>query len=190
MNDPISGALQGVAGNLLTRLIDVFWQQRRGNEDPKPGQRVPPNNDEPSPKLFQTFHIASGFESVVAATPKPIVHILIEDQPTTAWHLAVIVVESSSTQQWYVSQKGEMAYEGTGGGLAVATEVAEVCRAGDIPVAAWICSQGLTDDLSNGQILWPTVKRELIPLSSYAKSDYFATYIRTAYDRMSADASR
>jgi hypothetical protein len=184
------GALQGVAGNLLTRLLDTFWGRA---SEAIPDEAVNSFVNEVSASLetqavrrFKTFHIKSGFESVLAATPDPVVHVLVEDKPTTAWHLAILVVESRTTGEWYISSKGEMALEGSGGGLAVSKMVASMCRTKQVPVAGWVCSQLLSNQLARGLTLWPTAKAELLPLVTYAESDYFAKYIATTFREIHA----
>lgn len=179
-----SGASQGVAGNLLTRVLDAFWQRVTESKPAELTKEVAAGQTVAPIERFKTFEIRSGFESVLAATPDPVVHILIEDKPTTAWHLAVLIVESRVTGEWYVSSKGEMALEGSGGGLAVSKTVASICLSQRIPVAAWVCPQLLSDQLSCGQILWPAHKAELVPLVTYAESDYFAKYIAKTFKQI------
>lgn len=187
----IAGAIQGVAGNLLTRVLDAFWGRATANTPPEASSPLipdePNNEDIPrAPRRFQTFHIKSGFESVLSATPDAVVHVVIEDKPTTAWHLAILVVESRSTGEWYVSGKGEMAFEGGGGGVAVSKRVASICSNRRITVAGWVCPRAISDKLSRGEVLWPTVKTELVPLISYAESDYFAKYIASRFREINA----
>lgn len=179
----LGGALQGVAGNLLTRVLDTFWGHATG-PDTNAIEEASPADPIAPPQLFKTFHIKSGFESVLAATPEPVVHVLIEDKPTTAWHLAILVVESKATGEWYVSSKGEMALEGSGGGLAVSKMVASICLSHQVPVAGWVCPKSLSDQLAHGAVLWPSKRAELIPLVTYAGSDYFAKYIAKTFQQI------
>lgn len=176
----LSGTLQGVAGNLLTRVLDTFWGRANESDADTSTEEVPI----PSAQLFKTFNIKSGFENVLSATPEPVVHVLIEDTPTTAWHMAILVVESNATGEWYVSSKGEMALEGTGGGLAVSKMVASICLSRQVPVAGWVCPQALSDQLACGEVLWPSKKAELVPLVTYAGSDYFSKYIAKTFRKI------
>ncbi len=184
------GALQGVAGNLLTRLLDTFWggasEVAPGESDNSSVNGASASQEIQPVRRFKTFHIKSGFESVLAATSDPVVHVLVEDKPTTAWHLAILVVESRTTGEWYISSKGEMALEGSGGGLAVSKMVASLCSAKHVPVAGWVCSQLLSNQLARGLTLWPGAKTELLPLVTYAESDYFAKYIATTFREIHA----
>ncbi|MGA4604701.1 hypothetical protein [Pseudoalteromonas maricaloris] len=120
--DFISSVVSGVTANGVTRLVEALWggDKAYNLEDKDPENDINKNEvvaESKKLRLFQNFHIKSGFETILNSVDQPIVHFVIEDKPTTAWHLVTIVVESQVTGQWYVSQRGEMAFEGSGGGL-------------------------------------------------------------------------
>lgn len=188
MLDFLYGAMQGVAGNLITQLVDALWARPDDeSEAPEPESgSAAPQSPVQIKRLFQTFHIKSGFEAVLNAAIDPVVHVILEDKPTTFYHLAVLVVESRTTGEWYVSSKGEMAFEGTGGGIYVAEKVAALCSVRRIPVVGWVCSQSASNSLAHGEVLWPQVRSELIPLVAYAGSDSFVKYIVSRYKEVSA----
>ena len=108
----------------------------------------------------------------------------MESEPSSAWHLAIIVVESRTTGEWYVSRKGEMAFEGSGGGKWVAEIVGDFCKSNNISVAGWVFPQEEIDLLTSGKIHWPLVKNKAIPLLSYAKSDHFVKYVVDSYKKI------
>lgn len=174
----IEGILQGVSANFITKLIEAFWGSSIADQPEPPPVEVKPPEPE---RLFQTFSIRFGLEEVLSFVPDPVVHAVVEDRPSTAWHWVCLVVESKTTGEWYVSQKGEMAFEGTGGGRIVARDVARLCRERNVPLTAWVAQKSKADMLAAGGVLWPTVKPELVPLLSYAKSDYFIRYIASTF---------
>jgi hypothetical protein len=90
-------------------------------------------------------------------------------------------VESRVTGEWFVSSKGEMAFQGTGGGIYVAEKVASLCTKRRIPVAGWVCSKSSSNALAHGEIHWNKVRADLIPLLSYTGSENFINYIVTRY---------
>lgn len=184
MVDFISSVFSGVTANTITRVIESLWGEKVAlnlTEDAKPENKQIESTkiDE---RVFQTFHIKNGFEGILNFVSDPIVHMVIEDHPTTAWHLVVLVVESRTTGEWYVSQKGEMAFEGSGGGLFVAETVVRKCKERRIPVAGWVISREDSDDLSSGKKLWTEIKSSVIPLMSYSKKEYFVKYIAKKFN--------
>ncbi|MDC8787210.1 hypothetical protein [Roseateles koreensis] len=188
MLDFLYGAAQGVAGNFITRLIDALWPNLPDQQLPEYSEQIHREQVAPAEarRLFQTFHIKSGLEAVLNATIDPVVHIVLEDQPTTFYHLAVLVVESRVTGEWYVSSKGELSFEGSGGGILVAEKVASMCANRRIPMAGWVCSRGHSDSLAQGEVLWPQVRPELIPLVAYAGNETFVKYIVSRFKEVAA----
>lgn len=187
MLDFLYGASQGVAGNLLTRVVDAFWP-RLGNDSANAlkseNMDVVPDEVIKKKRIFQTFHIKSGLEAVLDATIEPVVHIVLEDTPTSFHHLVVLVVESRVTGEWFVSSKGEMAFEGTGGGVRVSQLVSRLCSARRIPLAGWVCTQSASDSLSSGEILWPHLRPELVPLVAYSGGEHFLKNIASRYKEL------
>ncbi|HAS6309240.1 TPA: hypothetical protein I7213_21335 [Vibrio vulnificus] len=192
MFDFVSGVATGVAGNFATKLIEAFWGSNKlYSETPEP------NNDENQPdgsahsgvqypKLFETFHIKNGFKDILLYVEKPVVHAIVEDSPTTHYHIITLVIECQKTGEWFVSQKGEMAFEGGGGGIRVAQNVIELCAERRVKVTPWVLDVEKAELLSSGRLLWHDVKQELIPLLTYAKSEYFINRIAKRYRELTA----
>ncbi|KIE20939.1 hypothetical protein SE23_09095 [Vibrio sinaloensis] len=192
MFDFVSGVATGVAGNLATKLIEAFWGSNKLNSEPPE-----PSNDEEQyddslhsaehhPKLFETFHIKNGFKDILNYVDQPVVHAIVEDSPTTHYHLITLVIECQNTGEWFVSQKGEMAFEGGGGGIRVARNVIELCAERRVKVTPWVLNDEKAELLSSGRLLWHDVKQELIPLLTYAKSEYFINRIAKRYRELTA----
>ncbi|WBA07762.1 hypothetical protein [Salinivibrio kushneri] len=192
MFDFVCGVATGVTGNLATKLIEAFWGSNKLNSEPPE-----PSNDEQQfddslhsaeqhPKIFETFHIKNGFKDILNYVEKPVVHAIVEDSPTTHYHLITLVVECQNTGEWFVSQKGEMAFEGGGGGIRVARNVIELCAERRVKVTPWVLNDEKAELLSSGRLLWHDVKQELIPLLTYAKSEYFINRIARRYRELTA----
>lgn len=80
-----------------------------------------------------------------------------------------------------MSQKGEMVFEGNGGGLQVSETVAAVCAERNIPVAVWVLSQPLSNELAEGKIGWPEVRTQLTPLAVYSGFEYFVRNVEKKF---------
>ncbi|WP_026973501.1 hypothetical protein [Aliagarivorans marinus] len=190
MFDFLGGVLTGIAGNLATKALEGIWGSKKLNyEEPENNEVESPETNpqvEDSPKIFQTFHIKNGFKDILAYVQKPVVHAVVEDSPTTHYHLITLVVECRKTGEWFVSRKGEMAFEGGGGGIMVAERVIMWCSERHIKVIPWVLTKEKVDLLSTGRILWHTVKPELVPLLTYARSEYFVNRIAKRYRELTA----
>lgn len=185
MFDYLFGVFTGVTANAVTRVIEALWGSNVAHDLEEDVQ----SNDENELKSdiereYQTFHIKSGFESILNFVIDPVVHMLVEDKPSTAWHLVVLIVESKISGEWYVSQKGEMAFEGSGGGLLVAENIARICRERRIPTAGWVVKKEDSDSLARGEKLWPEVKDKMIPLMSYSRNEHFVKYIAKKFSEV------
>ena len=169
----------GVAANFFTKVGEALW--RRSNSE----NEVQENNSEPEavnpgegkPRLFQTFDARFDLENIAENMADPVVHLIVDDRNDGTWHDVCIVVVSRVTQEWYVSSKGNVALEGTGGGLLAARKVIDFCIANKISIAAWVGPKDETDLLASGRLIWGSVREKLIPLLSYAKDEYFSKYV-------------
>ena len=115
---------------------------------------------------------------------QPIVHFVVEDIPTTAWHLPVVVVEDSVTKEWYVFSKGNLAFEGCGGGLAQTQILFKKLLERKIPFSAWVLERAGSDKLSQGCRMWPELKSKCIPILAYKKNEYFDQYVTGIYQKL------
>lgn len=173
----------GIAANFFTKVGEALWKRS------KPGNEAPENNDGlesgnysgEKPRLFQTFDARFDLENIAANIVDPVVHLIVDDQNDGTWHDVCIVVESRATHEWYVSSKGNVALEGTGGGLLAAGIVFDFCSANKISIAAWVGPKEETDLLASGRLMWGGFREKLIPLISYAKDEYFSSYIVNQY---------
>lgn len=122
--------------------------------------------DEKQSRLFTTFDVFSELEEMIKSIHKPVAHILVENSPSNFYNLLCLVVESSSTHEWYVFHRGRMAFQGTGGGLGQSKRVVNIFRENKIPIAAWAIDQKIIDQFENGFLLWPDVRNKAVPLRS------------------------
>lgn len=184
----IEMALSGVVGNftydkLKALLLDEDVADKQANE-----REALESYDDPDIKAvyganihyvnrFKTFDIVHHFDDVLPLIKNPVVHIVIEDQPSTAWHLPLIVLEDNVTKEWYIFSKGRMAFEGSGGGLSQSKMLFRKLIANKVPFTAWVLDYVLAAKLSQGCRMWPEFRNQLVPLLTYNKSRIFTDYI-------------
>ncbi|PWI33532.1 hypothetical protein DI392_08670 [Vibrio albus] len=126
---------------------------------------------------FRTFDIVNDLYDVIGLVKSPMVHIVIEDHPSTAWHLPLVVVEDMESKEWYVFSKGRMAFEGTGGGLADSKDLLQYLINNKIRFAGWVLDYVSSEKLSHGCRTWPELRDKCIPLIAYNKNQYFSKYV-------------
>lgn len=134
---------------------------------------------------YRTFDIVHDLYDVISLIKLPMVHIVIEDKPSTAWHLPLVVVEDLESKEWYVFSKGRMAFEGSGGGLAVSKSIFKYLIDNKIRFTGWVLDHVRSEKLSQGCITWPTVRDECLPLISYNKNQYFTKYVVEVFGELS-----
>lgn len=132
-------------------------------------------------KRFRTFDIAHDLDDVTSLMRQPVVHIVLEDKPTTAWHLALVVAEDAVTSEWYVFRKGRLAFEGTGGGLHQSKTLFKKLLERGIPFAGWVVDQVSSEKLSQGCQPWPRIREHCLPILAFEKNEYFQQYVLGAY---------
>lgn len=132
-------------------------------------------------RRFRTFDIAYDLEDVISLMRQPVVHIVLEDKPTTAWHLALVVAEDMTTSEWYVFRKGLLAFEGTGGGLYQSKALFTKLLKKRIPFAGWVVDQVSSEKLSQGCQPWPRIREQCIPILAFEKNEYFQKYVLGVY---------
>jgi len=123
-----------------------------------------------SPK-FKTFDVLHDFIPLLEKIREPKVSILIEDRPSTAYHLAALVLESMQTGEWYVFSRGRMSFQGNGG-LMNTEGIFKEIRKRNIFSSAWIISQQLLSTVEDGYSTWPEARSKTVPLSARANNDY------------------
>ncbi|GLQ33312.1 hypothetical protein [Litoribrevibacter albus] len=134
---------------------------------------------------YRTFDIVNDLYDVIDLVKSPMVHIVIEDKPSTAWHLPLVVVEDMETKEWYVFSKGRMAFEGSGGGLANSKDLLQFLINNDIRFAGWVLDFISSEKLSQGCKTWPSLRDSCLPLISYNKNQYFSKYVANVFGELS-----
>lgn len=145
----------------------------------KSAEQVPTGNDSivgdnPAPARvcrFNTFDVGRDLEGLLKTVREPVISLLIEDVPSTAYKLPSMVLESAVTREWYVFHRGRMSFEGSGGGLRNSRDILHQLKDAGASVGVWIMPQSVMDDLDNGYVLWPAVRHEGVPLLARADRD-------------------
>lgn len=134
---------------------------------------------------YRTFDIVHDLYDIVNLIKSPMVHIVIEDKPSSAWHLPLVVVEDTISGEWYVFSKGRMAFEGSGGGLANSKELLRYLINNNIRFAGWVLDYVKSEKLSQGCLSWPSMKSQCIPLIAYNKNQFFTKYVVEVFGELS-----
>ncbi len=184
--------LSRVAGNAVyDQLKTVFT---RSTNDP--GSDVTKHEDDPDIKArygenieyvhrYKIFSVHQDLNTVLDLTRQPIVHFVVEDKPSTAWHLPSVVIEDLVTGEWYVFAKGTIAFEGSGGGLYQAESLIRHLLEKRIPFTAWVLDRINSDKLDQGCRTWVELKPKCIPLLAHLSSEYFEKYVAGKYTELS-----
>lgn len=178
--DPIGSLLWNVFQNVLGNRVDAYlFGGKNATESSVPvhDERLPESSvgDETcgpsSQRRFDIFDARYDLERLLAYVEHPVVHLLVEDQPSTAYNLPGYVLESKATGEWFVFSRGRLALEGNGGGYRNMQGVTEILRAKQTKIVGWVIRKSDMDRLEGGQLLWPEARQELIPLLSYQIDD-------------------
>jgi hypothetical protein len=178
--DPISNLFWNVFQNVLGNRVDAYFFG--GKKVPEPSAPV---RDEQRPesyvddetggptsqRRFDIFDARYDIERLLAYVEHPVVHLLVEDQPSSAYNLPGYVLESKVTGEWFVFGRGRLALEGNGGGYRNMQGVTEILRAKQTKIVGWVIRKASMDRLESGQLLWPEARQDLIPLLSYHLDD-------------------
>lgn len=171
---------KGVAGNATYDWLKRIFLSGKVTQEAVIQQEKPVEER----KHFYVFDLTNDFEPMLKTVNSPIVHIVVEDKPTTAWHLPVIILESSTTNEWYVFAKGSLAFEGSGGGLSNAKWFLTLLKDNNVPVVGWVSSKEFTDKLGNGMLHWSVLKTQLWPLMSYIEKPYIQQFISSVFSEL------
>lgn len=185
-------AVSGVVGNAAYDQLKVFFTRSTAVPSPEPEEF----EDDPDIKArygenieyihrYKTFSLLSDLNAVLALTRQPVVHFVVEDKPTTAWHLPSVVIEDSVTGEWYVFSKGNIAFEGSGGGLHQAESLIRFLLEKHIPFTAWVLDRISSDKLDQGCRTWVELKASCVPLLAHRSSEYFEKYVAGKYVELS-----
>jgi hypothetical protein len=121
---------------------------------------------------FQTFDAWTDLSKLLSAVKDPLISVLIEDEPSTFYRLASLVLESRVTGEWFVFTRGRMSFQGSGGGLRNSRDILEQVKQAGAPVGVWILPQALMSALDNGYETWGAIKPHAIPLLARVAKDY------------------
>ncbi|MCP1319510.1 hypothetical protein [Vreelandella lionensis] len=181
----VSGFIGNYSYDRIRRLLKA--EAREGGipaqeTDPEEGQRDPDikavyGQNVKYKKKYRTFDIQDDFEVVLDLLAEPVVYIVIEDRPSMAWRLPVIIAEDAKTGEWYVFSKGRVAFEGAGGGLSQAKTFLKKIQDKDVPFSAWVLEYALTEKLSQGCRPWPEFKLQCIPALAAEQGEYFREFV-------------
>lgn len=126
---------------------------------------------------YRVFDIVHDFYDVIELIKKPVVHIVIEDQPSTFWHLPLVVIEDIESGEWYVFSKGRLALEGSGGGMRNTKDLFRYLMERNIRFSGWVMDFVKSEKLSQGCLTWPSVRNDCLPIISYKGNQYFSDFI-------------
>lgn len=185
-------AVSGVVGNTAYDQLKALFT----SSSVAPIPQLPEPEDDPDIKArygdnieyihhYKTFSLLRDLNAILALTRQPVVHFVVEDKPTTAWHLPSVVIEDSVTNEWYVFSKGNIAFEGSGGGLHQAESLIRFLLEKRIPFTAWVLDRISSDKLDQGCRTWVELKAKCIPLLAHRSSEYFEKYVAGKYVELS-----
>lgn len=117
-------------------------------------------------RRFKTFDAYHDLPSLVREVSQPVVSLLIERSPSSHYNLMCVVLESAVTGEWFVFDRGRMAFQGTGGGYHNARNIIQALKDANVPIGVWVYDNNYVDDLENGYLLWPEIRGNGIPLRS------------------------
>ncbi|MBI2306520.1 MAG: hypothetical protein HYU78_04380 [Rhodocyclales bacterium] len=185
-------AVSGVVGNAAYDQLKAFFARSASvppaeppvpEEDPDIKERY--GNNIQYVSRYKVFSLDRDMNAVLSLMKKPVVHFVVEDKPTSAWHLPSIVIEDAITFEWYVFSKGNIAFEGSGGGLHHAESLIRFLIEKNIPFTAWVLDRISSDKLDQGCRTWIEVKSKCIPLLAHRSSEYFEKYVAGKYVELS-----
>lgn len=147
-----------------------------------------PEQPQPSRRRFKSFDAVYDLAPLLEYVDEPIVYLLIEDSPSTAYNLPAYVLESQRTGEWFVFSRGRMAFQGTGGGLRNTRGVFDTLKEKRAKIGAWVVPKELLDRFEFGQVVWPTVKMEAVPLLAHLAEDFSWSEIQSQFRSLNSDA--
>jgi hypothetical protein len=175
------GVLASWIANSVDKLFEPLNQDKTNHLQPLLENTE--DNIEQKVKKFRTYDARYGLPSAMDDIDNPLVYILIERNPSTAYNLPCVVIESRATEEWFVMSKGNMAFQGSGGGLSYAKGFISKLKEKNADIGIWVYNNSLVDDLANGYVLWPEIKGKGIPLRSFIADD-------DTWDTIASEASK
>ncbi|MBO1539937.1 hypothetical protein [Pseudomonas sp. OA65] len=191
--DPFSSLLWDIFKNVLGNRVDALIFGKQKNE-PQPGASGQTTERKEiveaplvKPRRFKTFDAVYDLEKLLAYVDNPIVYLLVEDSPSSAYNLPSYVLESGNTGEWFVFTRGRLALQGSGGGHQNTKGVFEILLQKKTKIGAWVVEKTLLDQLDNGQALWPEVKQLSVPLLAVLSEEYSWSEIQRQFEALSAN---
>jgi hypothetical protein len=178
--EPITAFLWNVFQNVLGNRVDAYFFDRRSAVEPATliGDQGQPKSIAEDAEIkpavrsrFETFDAHFDIERLLTYVEQPMVHLLIEDQPSSAYNLPGYVLESRMTGEWFVFSRGRLSLEGDGGGHRNMRGVTELLHEKQTKIVGWVIQKNDMDRLEEGVLLWPEAKKDLVPLLSYRVDD-------------------
>lgn len=96
----------------------------------------------------------------------PVIHIVMESEPSTFYFTVATILESSATGEWYVFGIGQLALQGMGGGHKRFEQLLRIIQRRNPPVAIWCSSNIDMEAIEEGEITWLELKPRLAPFLS------------------------
>jgi len=190
--DPITAFLWDIFKNVLGNRADAFFFGKKESTPEQPEVEEKPTSEWPHMEVdakvrrFKTFDAVYDLEKILSYVDVPIVHLLIEDSPSTHYNLPGYVLESQSTGEWFVFSRGRLALQGSGGGHNNTEGVFALLSVKKAAIGAWVVEKRLLDLFENGQALWPDVKQQAVPLLSFLSEEYSWSEIQNQFRTLSA----
>jgi hypothetical protein len=164
--------------NILSSRMDHLLFGRRSEEQgsdaevvPIIAEESPARNPPAGVRRFRTFDATDSLESILRMVEGPVVHLLVEDKPSTHYRLPGYVLESTVTGEWYVFARGRLALEGVGGGATNMRGVSDLLRERGVRIVGWVIAQADMDALEGGRMVWHEARNTLVPLLSFVSND-------------------
>ncbi|GFD87002.1 hypothetical protein KUL150_30610 [Alteromonas sp. KUL150] len=158
----------GILASYIANKLDVIKPNNNSDATIIPEIKADDKNDSAEKvRMFRTFDARYGIPEVISREDEPLVSILIEREPSTAYNLPCVVIESEKTREWFVMAKGNIALQGAGGGLSFAKDFVSKLQEKGAHIGIWVYDNELVDALDAGLVLWPEIKNQGIPLRSY-----------------------
>lgn len=191
LTDFLFGVLTSITANRLDeplrRILRVVDESDLGPDVASAPVATAPASVEPcvaAASRFRTFDIWHDLDAVISVIQDPRVYILIEDVPSTAYCLPAVVLQSIATGDWYVFHRGRLAFQGAGGGLANSRSIVEDLKRRGVPISAWIVRRTDLDAMEAGQVTWPAVSKDIVPLLAAPGTDFMWSEIAQNVSQM------
>lgn len=191
--DPIAAFLWDIFKNVLGNRADAFFFGKKQDVPPTSLLENPPKPDVVPdlvpPRRFKTFDAVYDLENILSYVEDPVVYLLVEDSPSTAYNLPCYVLESASTGEWFVFRRGRLALQGSGGGHQNIEGVFLLLSNKKAKIGAWVANKKQLDQFESGQVLWPKVKEQSVPLLAFLSDAYSWSEIRNKFRELSTSKS-